>query len=80
MIKWQDERFREQLLEKMLQELDEISRRLSTLIIVSNEVLYEPIGSNELILVYNRLLGKLHQAIVKQSNGNFLVEYGIPQC
>ena len=48
------------------------------MIIVSNEVLHEPIGDNELILTYSRLLGKLHQSIVKDCREAYLVEMGIP--
>jgi adenosylcobinamide kinase / adenosylcobinamide-phosphate guanylyltransferase len=75
---WQDEPFRKQLFEKMLSGIDGISRQVKTLIIVSNEVLHEPLGSNELILVYNLLLGKLHQAIVSSARQAYSVESGIP--
>lgn len=75
---FQDKGFLEHLFEQMLGGIGEISRRVKALIIVSNEVLNEPIGHNELILTYNKLLGRLHQAIVKDCREAYWVEMGIP--
>lgn len=75
---WQNERFRQFLVERMLKAIEEINRRVRSFIIVSNEVLYEPVGSNELILAYNALLGKLHQSIVANCRQAYVVEYGSP--
>jgi adenosylcobinamide kinase / adenosylcobinamide-phosphate guanylyltransferase len=76
--KWQDEAFQAALFEQMCQGINKISGRVHTLIIVSNEVLNEPIGDNEFVIRYRRLLGKLHQAIVECAHQAFLVETGIP--
>lgn len=75
---WQELSFIDQLYERMLKEINKISERVKALIIVSNEVLNEPVGDNDLILAYNKLLGKLHQAIVKDCREAYLVEMGIP--
>ena len=76
--KWQDKAFQEALFEQMCQEINKISQQVHTLIIVSNEVLNEPIGDNGFVIRYRRLLGKLHQAIVEDAYQAFLVEAGLP--
>lgn len=51
----------------------------STLIVVSNEVGFEPIDHHhELVLNYCSLIGKLHRAFVEKANRAYLVESGIP--
>ena len=75
---WQDQAFVSQLFEKMWSNMMEVSQRVKTFIIVSNEVLNEPIGDHVFVIRYRRLLGKLHQAIVKSAHQAFLVEAGIP--
>lgn len=49
-----------------------------TLIIVSNEVLHEPLASNELVFAYGKILGELHQWIVNRADKAYLVEAGVP--
>lgn len=75
---FQDKGFLDRLFEQMLDGIGEISRHVKALIIVSNEVLNELTGDNDLILAYNRMLGKLHQAIVKACIEAYWVEMGIP--
>jgi adenosylcobinamide kinase / adenosylcobinamide-phosphate guanylyltransferase len=75
---WQEALFRADLFERMCQGIKAISQRVKTLIIVSNEVFYEPIGDNDLVFHYSQLLGKLHQSIVSGAHQAFLVEAGIP--
>lgn len=48
------------------------------LILVSNEVLHEPIYPSELVMTYCELLGKLHQKLVARAEKAYLVEGGIP--
>lgn len=76
--KWQEDQFRSALFEQMYQGIKAISQQVKFLIIVSNEVLYEPVGNNDLVFSYSQLLGKLHQAIVARAHQAFLVEAGIP--
>ncbi|WP_033827919.1 bifunctional adenosylcobinamide kinase/adenosylcobinamide-phosphate guanylyltransferase [Bacillus andreraoultii] len=75
---WQNGEFRADLLNKMWCELQSIASHVNKLIIVSNEVLSEPIATNELVLFYCELLGKLHQQIVRYASQAILVEVGIP--
>lgn len=55
-----------------------IKNRVSVMIVVSNEVLHEPFSENKLVLSYSRLLGQIHQHLVKEADEAFLVEMGIP--
>ncbi|WP_394236625.1 bifunctional adenosylcobinamide kinase/adenosylcobinamide-phosphate guanylyltransferase [Niallia oryzisoli] len=75
---WQEEFFLAHLFEEMWNGIRLIAQRARTLVIVSNEVLHEPIASNELVFQYSRLLGKLHQQIVVSASKAFLVESGTP--
>jgi adenosylcobinamide kinase/adenosylcobinamide-phosphate guanylyltransferase len=56
----------------------EIKNRAGILIVVSNEVLLEPLHGNQLVFTYGRLLGQIHQKLVKEADLAFLVESGIP--
>lgn len=76
--RWQDESFLRELYEKIWNEIEVISRKVKSFIIVSNEVLNEPLQTNDLVLIYSSLLGSLHQRIVAQSRQAYLVEAGIP--
>lgn len=58
--------------------IQSITTSAQTLILVSNEVLTAPISDNQVIQTYARLLGKLHQTIVKHADEAYLAEAGIP--
>lgn len=75
---WQTRKFQESLSSEILRAIIEIRKKCSCLIIVSNEVLNEAIGENELVFIYAKILGKLHKEIVKLADEAFLVEAGIP--
>ena len=76
---WQDGAFINQLFEKMWSHIIEISQSVKTFVIVSNEVLNEPIQQNhDLVFTYRCLLGNLHQRIVREAEEAYLVEAGIP--
>jgi adenosylcobinamide kinase/adenosylcobinamide-phosphate guanylyltransferase len=74
--KWQEEQLSRTLFKEMWNGIHTISQKVKALVIVSNEVLYEPIDSNELVFQYSRLLGELHQRIVHEADQAFLVEAG----
>jgi adenosylcobinamide kinase/adenosylcobinamide-phosphate guanylyltransferase len=57
-----------------------IQKNCHTLIVVSNEILNEPIFSSDLVLVYAKLLGRLNQQVVSIAKEAYLVEAGIPIC
>ena len=48
-----------------------------TLVIISNEVLDEPLSSIPDVLTYQQWLGRLHQWLVKESNQAFELTYGL---
>ena len=60
--------------------LDAISTLQSsrTLIVVSNELVYEPITEDRTTFTYVKLLGNLHQVLVQMAEEAYLCEYGIP--
>nr|WP_295972852.1 bifunctional adenosylcobinamide kinase/adenosylcobinamide-phosphate guanylyltransferase [uncultured Bacillus sp.] len=76
--RWKDKEFLDHLFEQMLAGISQISRCVKALIIVSNEVMNEPIKEDDLILTYIKLLGGLHQAIVAECLQAYMVEMGIP--
>jgi adenosylcobinamide kinase/adenosylcobinamide-phosphate guanylyltransferase len=75
---WQKQAFLGDLKERILSGLKQIFSKCHTLIVVSNEVLFEPIHDNPLVISYCRLLGELHQAIVCEADRAYEVYKGIP--
>jgi adenosylcobinamide kinase / adenosylcobinamide-phosphate guanylyltransferase len=54
-----------------------ITAQCSVLVIVSNEIFYEGIPDDVMTRQYVRLLGKLHQAIVRDADEAYVVKHGI---
>ncbi|PWW20060.1 adenosylcobinamide kinase /adenosylcobinamide-phosphate guanylyltransferase [Cytobacillus oceanisediminis] len=75
---WRKQDFQEKVSSGILQAIAEIHQRCKAIIVVSNEVLNELIGGNELVFTYGEMLGRLHQSIVEIANQAYLVEAGIP--
>ncbi|MEK3856636.1 bifunctional adenosylcobinamide kinase/adenosylcobinamide-phosphate guanylyltransferase [Cytobacillus sp. FSL H8-0458] len=75
---WRTREFQEKLSSDILRAIHEIRLKCRSFIVVSNEVLNEPIGENELVFTYARILGMLHREIVKMADEAYLVEAGIP--
>jgi adenosylcobinamide kinase / adenosylcobinamide-phosphate guanylyltransferase len=73
-----DDQFLETVKEHVITGVTSIKNRAGTLIVVSNEVLNEPLCANEIVFTYGRLLGRIHQYLVKEADQVFLVEAGIP--
>ncbi|PFG15121.1 bifunctional adenosylcobinamide kinase/adenosylcobinamide-phosphate guanylyltransferase [Bacillus sp. es.036] len=74
---WRDEAFQQQTKQKIQNDIEKLNERSEALIIVSNELGYEPL--NGLVDVYARQLGELHQWIVSKADEAYLVENGVPQ-
>lgn len=68
----------DELLCHILTGIKQIGEACHTLVIVSNEVLSGASVYTELLYTYGKLLGKLHQHIVKMATNAYLVESGIP--
>jgi adenosylcobinamide kinase/adenosylcobinamide-phosphate guanylyltransferase len=64
--------------ENILSGITSIKNRTRAMIVVSNEVLHESLNGNKLVFTYGRLLGQIHQKLVKEADQAFLVEAGIP--
>lgn len=75
--KW-EEGFLETVKDSIITGISSIKNCAGTLIVVSNEVLNEPLLNNEMVFTYGRLLGQIHQDLVKEADQVFLVEAGIP--
>ncbi|MED3570884.1 bifunctional adenosylcobinamide kinase/adenosylcobinamide-phosphate guanylyltransferase [Cytobacillus praedii] len=75
---WKESFFQEQIMCSIIEGVEQIAKSCRALIIVSNEVLNERIGNNELVFIYGRMLGRLHQHIVTSAKEAYLVEAGIP--
>lgn len=73
-----DEAFLEEVFHRILSGIKAIKSSCNQLIIVSNEVLFEPFSHNEMVLNYYRMIGKLHQRLVELANQAYLVEAGVP--
>lgn len=64
--------------EDIMNQIKEILRCVDTLIIVSNDVFHDTINETIYVKLYSRMLGELHQLIVKEANQAFAVESSIP--
>ncbi|KON85712.1 cobinamide kinase [Sporosarcina globispora] len=75
---WKNRGFQDKLSSDILRAISEFRQRCRSLIVVSNEVLNEPIGENELVFAYAKILGTLHRNIIEMADEAYLVEAGIP--
>ncbi|MFP7446805.1 bifunctional adenosylcobinamide kinase/adenosylcobinamide-phosphate guanylyltransferase [Bacillus infantis] len=76
--RWESPEFQEAVKERILTDIHSLKESAAALIIVSNEVKYEPIETGSVSHIYARLLGLLHQRIVGMAVQAYLVEAGIP--
>jgi adenosylcobinamide kinase/adenosylcobinamide-phosphate guanylyltransferase len=70
--------FFEKVKKSIVNGIFDLKNRAKTLIVVSNEVFNEPLVGNELVFTYGRLLGQIHQQLVREADEVYLVESGIP--
>lgn len=75
-----DHTFHEEIKKSIMEGIVSIQKNCHSLIVVSNEILNEPIFSSNLVLVYAKLLGKLNQQVVALAKEAYIVESGIPVC
>ncbi|MFK9090506.1 bifunctional adenosylcobinamide kinase/adenosylcobinamide-phosphate guanylyltransferase [Bacillus salipaludis] len=55
-----------------------IKKRAGVMIVVSNEVLNEPLIGSEIVFSYGLILGQIHQDLVREADQAIIVEAGIP--
>ncbi|MCL6572561.1 MAG: bifunctional adenosylcobinamide kinase/adenosylcobinamide-phosphate guanylyltransferase [Bacillus sp. (in: Bacteria)] len=73
-----DMSFLETVKENIITGITSIKNRAGTIIVVSNEVLNESLLGTEILFLYGRILGQIHQHLVNEADQAFLVEAGIP--
>lgn len=66
-----------QVKQNILNGLATLRKKARMVIVVSNEIHHE-YNDNEYVQAYQKLLGQLHQEVVKESTVSYLVEGGIP--
>ncbi|WP_235816477.1 bifunctional adenosylcobinamide kinase/adenosylcobinamide-phosphate guanylyltransferase [Bacillus massilinigeriensis] len=67
----------EKIKNRILTDIMQMKNTCHALIVVSNEILNEPLQS-EYVFIYKRLLGELHQQIVHEAKEAYIVEAGVP--
>ena len=68
-----------EIMESIMEGIEALASQVKVLIVVSNEVVFDPVEKESaLVQTYRKLLGKLHQQIVKQSTEAYMVESAIP--
>lgn len=71
--------YQKEIKEKIVDGISQISKKVATLIVVSNEVLYESFDpDNQLVWFYQKLLGDIHQELVRMADEAYLIEAGLP--
>jgi len=73
---WNTE-FQLEVEKRILLDIDVLKEKCQTLIVVSNELLNEGLLNSELVFIYSRLIGKLHQQIVEKADQAYLIESGM---
>ena len=64
---------------KIVKGIIELFENVHSLLVVSNEVLYDQLDSgNKVVWVYQKLLGEIHQELVTFANEAYLIELGLP--
>ncbi|EIJ79899.1 bifunctional adenosylcobalamin biosynthesis protein CobU [Bacillus methanolicus PB1] len=76
---WNRPDFQEGVKKSIKEGILEIQKACGHLLIVSNEVLNEPIDESLVVFTYGKILGQLHQWLVQRSSIAYLVEAGIPR-
>lgn len=70
--------YQKQVKKRILDGLLKLSKKTSNLFIVSNEVLYDRLKlNNKIVLIYQKLLGEIHQELVRMSDEVYLLEFKI---
>ncbi|GAE35873.1 bifunctional adenosylcobinamide kinase/adenosylcobinamide-phosphate guanylyltransferase [Halalkalibacter akibai] len=75
---WEDETYVRTLENKLTSLFTEMAKAPYIVVIVSNELSFEPMNYELSTQIYLRLLGRLHQKIVSLATEAILVENGIP--
>ncbi|MGM7636740.1 bifunctional adenosylcobinamide kinase/adenosylcobinamide-phosphate guanylyltransferase [Bacillus sp. Hm123] len=74
---WEHPLFYEQIKQRVITEINRLRQTVASVIIVSNELAFEPLSS-PLVFYYAKTLGELHQYFVSEADEAMLVEHGLP--
>lgn len=57
--------------------LEKLLEKVKVMVIVSNEVLDEPLSNYESVVLYQKWIGQIHQRLVAKADAAFEMEYGL---
>ncbi|MEI4768940.1 bifunctional adenosylcobinamide kinase/adenosylcobinamide-phosphate guanylyltransferase [Psychrobacillus sp. FJAT-51614] len=63
--------------ERLYDAIDQLVEKAKVVIIVSNEVLDEPLSQHESVVLYQKWIGRIHQRLVAKADYAFEMEYGL---
>ncbi|ARI78559.1 bifunctional adenosylcobinamide kinase/adenosylcobinamide-phosphate guanylyltransferase [Halobacillus mangrovi] len=69
----------DELINRMVTEVEEMMQSAAHLILVSNDLFSDAMGYEAVIKEYLKLMGKLHQQLVKKADRVVKMEFGYPQ-
>ncbi|TQR18059.1 bifunctional adenosylcobinamide kinase/adenosylcobinamide-phosphate guanylyltransferase [Psychrobacillus soli] len=67
----------EQVEKQLYEAIDKLLEKVQVLVIVSNEVLDEPLSDYEDTVYYQKWIGRIHQKLVEKADHAFEMEYGL---
>ncbi|WP_338753289.1 bifunctional adenosylcobinamide kinase/adenosylcobinamide-phosphate guanylyltransferase [Bacillus sp. FJAT-52991] len=74
---WKQPLFHAEIKQRVITEVNRLRQAAAAVIIVSNELAFEPLSS-PLVFYYAKTLGELHQYFVSEADEAVLVEHGLP--
>ncbi|WP_203363906.1 bifunctional adenosylcobinamide kinase/adenosylcobinamide-phosphate guanylyltransferase [Bacillus sp. REN10] len=74
---WEQPVFHTKIKQRVIAEVNSLRQAASEVIIVSNELVFEPLSS-PLVFFYAKTLGELHQYFVSEADTAIVVEHGFP--
>lgn len=67
----------EEVEKKLYHAIDQLIEKAKVVVIVSNEVLDEPLSNYESVILYQKWIGRIHQQLVAKADHAFEMEYGL---
>ncbi|MEK4484565.1 bifunctional adenosylcobinamide kinase/adenosylcobinamide-phosphate guanylyltransferase [Psychrobacillus sp. FSL H8-0484] len=67
----------EEVEKQLYHAIDQLLEKAKVVVIVSNEVLDEPLSTYESVVLYQKWIGQIHQQLVAKADYAFEMEYGI---
>lgn len=67
----------EEVERQLFHAIDQLVEKAKVVVIVSNEVLDEPLSTYESVVLYQKWIGQIHQQLVAKADVAFEMEYGV---